>query len=109
MGRGWASCPAAFAALAVNLVFSSEDDKKLFMEAQACMGGVPESEWSAVVAATPVGGWTSSAGSGNQVISAYKKWYGIWHMADVQGDLDYGMMIDSEIVFHAFHAKDGGA
>jgi len=69
---------------------------------------VPDGAWTGAVALTPTGGWLSGAGSTNQLIAAYKKWYGVAHMMDLGAEApDYGMMLDAELVVHDFYA--GGA
>lgn len=99
----WASCPEAYKALAIFLVFTQKEDLELFRQAQECMNpGMPHELWTGVVAKTPKKGWSSNG----QVIAAYKKWSGLTFMMDLGEDApEYGLMMDSELVLYTYHSS----
>eukprot|EP00930_Biecheleria_cincta_P082271 TRINITY_DN72031_c0_g1_i1.p1 TRINITY_DN72031_c0_g1~~TRINITY_DN72031_c0_g1_i1.p1 ORF type:complete len:552 (+),score=94.13 TRINITY_DN72031_c0_g1_i1:122-1777(+) len=100
----WMSCPAAFEAMNIYVVFQFQKDLNLFREAMSCISpGFPEL-WTPVIARTPKRGWYQNVGLGNQYTAAYKKYYGIAAMMDI-GNEEYGLMLDSEISVYDFHAR----
>lgn len=100
----WMSCPAAFEAMNVYVVFQYQKDLNLFREAMNCISpGFPEL-WTPVISRTPKRGWYQNRGLGNQYTAAYKKYYGLAAMMDI-GSEEYGLMLDSEISVYDFHAR----
>ncbi|CAK0885037.1 unnamed protein product [Prorocentrum cordatum] len=111
--RELAACPAAAAALRVFLVFSERADLELFGAALRCLEpDVPVDIWEPVVADAPLTGKRVVGKFGmfeSQFVAAYKKWYGIAHMMDLDPDEapEYGLMLDAELLLFELHAPPG--
>lgn len=105
----YSSCPGAVAHLAVIIVFTDEEEMSLFKQALGCaFPDVPSDAWTGIVAYTPAVGWGWAVGTQNQIIAAYKKWFGIVHMMDMTEDPpEYGLMVDSELLVYDNHGKNG--
>jgi len=94
----WYNCPAAREAMSVFVIFWGEKDLELFRKGMAQRHPhVPADAWYGVVCDVPeVPG--HRGGVSGQIISAWKKWYGITYMMDLGADAPiYGMMLDSEL------------
>mmetsp|Transcript_71690 Transcript_71690/g.205748 ORF Transcript_71690/g.205748 Transcript_71690/m.205748 type:complete len:512 (-) Transcript_71690:68-1603(-) len=105
----YSSCPGAVVAMSVLVVFTSEAEMTLFRQSLACIyPDVPEDAWTGVVALPPYSGWKTPAGAANQLIAAYKKWFGIAHMMDLEEQApEYGLMVDSELLVFDRLGEDG--
>lgn len=93
-----AACPPATKALSVHLVFSDDVDFGLFQKGMARADPpVPAILWTPVVANLPEKVKSSQA----QMLSAWKKWFGILHLMDLGSHAPlYGIMLDSELLLY---------
>lgn len=76
-------------------------DRELFLTTLRCLHpDVPTDSFIPVIAEEPAGGWGREAGTRNQMIAAYKKWWGIVFMMDLDAANmpEYGLMMDSEVL-----------
>eukprot|EP00929_Paragymnodinium_shiwhaense_P063180 TRINITY_DN3157_c0_g1_i1.p1 TRINITY_DN3157_c0_g1~~TRINITY_DN3157_c0_g1_i1.p1 ORF type:complete len:424 (+),score=104.39 TRINITY_DN3157_c0_g1_i1:114-1385(+) len=91
----WSRCPSAMAAMSVHVVFTEEQDLRLFRDAQKKLSPhVPADAWTAVICSLP----RKVRMSNNQKQAAWKKWYGIAHLLDLGDNAPvYGLMLDSEL------------
>lgn len=106
--HSYAACPAALAALSVFVVFADDRDQAAFEGNLTRM--FPELSrgvWTAVNADVP----SSTRGKGDQMVAAWKKWYGVAYMMDlgVAGPR-YGLMADAELLLYSEgDCQPGGA
>jgi len=100
----YVNCQAAVDSMSVHLVFSDEEDMKLFKTGLAIIHPhVPSDAYSSVLSNVTASTWPDSlhikATNAKQVIAAWKKWFGIAHLMDLGAEApEYGLMLDAEIL-----------
>ena len=100
------SCPAAISAVTIVLVFLEEKDTELFRTAMRCLSRqVPSDAEVPVVARPPANGWRKPRAFENQVISAYKRWYGFVHMMEYISYQQWCFLNGGWRVFDVTHLK----
>lgn len=97
----WYLCEPARRSMDMYVVFWGDKDASLFKKGMAKLHPqVPADSWKAVVSEVPEFA-SRPGGVSNQIIAAWKKWYGITYMMDLgENAPDYGLMLDSELLVY---------
>lgn len=100
----WTSCPPAQKALSVYVIFSTAEDQQLFHDTLqklhpalvTLLNQKSKQTWHEIISQVPP--HISDDDSNKQFFAAWKKWFGIAHLLDLQVEKPkYGLMLDAEL------------